>query len=685
MGKYLDKTGLQYFYGKLKEKFADKTTIENKLDSLTGALTWKGKFDALPTVADYETGSVVGVGNKEYVLTVTGSTKAWEELGDEGSYLLKSAAEETYAKKTSIPTVNDPKVSIKMNGVEKGSFTLNQAAVGEVDLGTVITEHQDISGKVDKTSLTPVLQAIDFLYAETDAKRKALLDKFATDWKALTGARNLDGARFVGIFFIEDPYDGMYRVVTGIMTYCAGDGDGDTNDNSFYGVCNGYSFSRQKSNIAIKVSLTDGSITVTPLFSHLEAITIYTDNTAEHKKANLDNIAAYEANLQALGVDTSKGFSFLANAGEYVMTFMKSRNGNHQFFAIQTYNNENYITFIDTDGTYTESAFSGIYANRAYAESTYLKKSDSITEVKMNGVSKGTSGVVDLGTVLTEHQSLKTINGEAITGSGDITIKGDVTKCRINANTLVAEPTGNEPIIFKMPLADVKKYKNYDVIEIYSVENGVETVMYTVYHSAFSEFYATSNGTGWLTGIFIGDETTTDENKIGFELIMSETVDTVDKDAKEPISSRAVYAALQGKQDNLSHVLKELDLTGTDADRKAKLDQFEKDWKTLTNATDMTGARFACHITTTTGDGYAILVYDGADGAYIGVITDDSYKSYIVHVVESNGSIFAEPVGGNTETDTSMSDTSTNPVQNKVIKAYIDGLVGNVAVQLAQI
>ena len=35
--------------------------------------------------------------------------------------------------------------------------------------------------------------------------------------------------------------------------------------------------------------------------------------------------------------------------------------------------------------------------------------------------------------------------------------------------------------------------------------------------------------------------------------------------------------------------------------------------------------------------------------------------------------------------DTSMSDTSTNPVQNKVIKAYIDGLVGNVTAQLAAI
>lgn len=35
--------------------------------------------------------------------------------------------------------------------------------------------------------------------------------------------------------------------------------------------------------------------------------------------------------------------------------------------------------------------------------------------------------------------------------------------------------------------------------------------------------------------------------------------------------------------------------------------------------------------------------------------------------------------------DTTMSDTSTNPAQNKVIKAYIDGLVGNVEAQLAAI
>lgn len=65
------------------------------------------------------------------------------------------------------------------------------------------------------------------------------------------------------------------------------------------------------------------------------------------------------------------------------------------------------------------------------------KGNGTITEVRMNGVSKGTSGVVDLGTVITAHQdisgkqdklisgmNIKTINGESVLGSGDITISG---------------------------------------------------------------------------------------------------------------------------------------------------------------------------------------------------------------------------------------------------------------------
>lgn len=160
---------------------------------------------------------------------------------------------------------------------------------------------EDSLGFLPKNKLSPVLQEIDL--TGTDADRKAKLDQFETDWKALTGADDLTGARFVGKFGITDDVE---RNVTGIMTYSAGDAANDATDNCFYGICNGYSFSEQKSQIAVKVSCTDGSLTITPLFSHLEAITIYTDNTPEHMQANLDNIAAYEANLQALGVDTTK-------------------------------------------------------------------------------------------------------------------------------------------------------------------------------------------------------------------------------------------------------------------------------------------------------------------------------------------------------------------------------------------
>lgn len=52
-----------------------------------------------------------------------------------------------------------------------------------------------------------------------------------------------------------------------------------------------------------------------------------------------------------------------------------------------------------------------------------IGKTGTITEVKMNGASKGTSGVVDLGTVLTEHQSVSTIGktGNLSDGTQDAT------------------------------------------------------------------------------------------------------------------------------------------------------------------------------------------------------------------------------------------------------------------------
>lgn len=57
-------------------------------------------------------------------------------------------------------------------------------------------------------------------------------------------------------------------------------------------------------------------------------------------------------------------------------------------------------------------------------DSGFTSNTGTITGITMNGVSKGTSGVVNLGTVLTEHQTLKTINNESIVGTGNLTISG---------------------------------------------------------------------------------------------------------------------------------------------------------------------------------------------------------------------------------------------------------------------
>ena len=67
-----------------------------------------------------------------------------------------------------------------------------------------------------------------------------------------------------------------------------------------------------------------------------------------------------------------------------------------------------------------KSKLDGIAANATAVTSTtvtgwgFTKNAGTITGIKMNGSSKGTSGVVDLGTVLTAHQAIK-INGTAIT------------------------------------------------------------------------------------------------------------------------------------------------------------------------------------------------------------------------------------------------------------------------------
>lgn len=278
---------------------------------------------------------------------------------------------------------------------------------------------------VSKATLTPVLQEIDL--TGTDADRKAKLDKFETHWKDLTGANDLSGARFVGKFVITEDID---RNVTGIMTYCVGDDVNETNDNCFYGICNGYSFSEQKSQIAVKVSCTDGSITITPLFSHLEAITIYTDNTAEHKTANLANIKAYEDNLKSLGVDVTKGYMIpIRTSSEEVLVgfIIPNMTGTGYVGLGEIANGNGTNLYISNEGNVIMHRLQD--KNDDALITTTKNIVGAINEV--NALAKSKQDALTSGT------NIKTVNGQSLLGSGNIAISGggDVTAAGNNTFT----------------------------------------------------------------------------------------------------------------------------------------------------------------------------------------------------------------------------------------------------------
>jgi hypothetical protein len=80
----------------------------------------------------------------------------------------------------------------------------------------------------------------------------------------------------------------------------------------------------------------------------------------------------------------------------------------------------------------------------------FTKNAGTITGIKMNGATKGTSGVVDLGNVLTEHQKLKTINGQSIVGEGNITIQGGGATPRVEMTAASAAIEPNKFYVWPM-------------------------------------------------------------------------------------------------------------------------------------------------------------------------------------------------------------------------------------------
>lgn len=121
------------------------------------------------------------------------------------------------------------------------------------------------------------------------------------------------------------------------------------------------------------------------------------------------------------------------------------------------------LATVATSGSYNDLSNKPTIPS-AVTESTvsgwgFTKNAGTITGIKMNGATKGTSGVVDLGTVITSHQDIKTINGESLLGSGDVTTAYITDFSEFDLHELAGNQTGSIQFqidALKQALADNK-------------------------------------------------------------------------------------------------------------------------------------------------------------------------------------------------------------------------------------
>lgn len=160
---------------------------------------------------------------------------------------------------------------------------------------------------------------------------------------------------------------------------------------------------------AVRFKIGDGSRTI----NNLPFALIDYDN----------RITSLENTVNGLGTAAQKDVGFFATAAQGTKAdnaVPNTRKVNHKALNAD-------ITLGASDVGVNETAFPG------------LNKTGTITEIKMNGNSKGTSGVVDLGTVITSHQD---ISGKANlvgnnTFTGGQTITGETDGYSINASGYV--------------------------------------------------------------------------------------------------------------------------------------------------------------------------------------------------------------------------------------------------------
>lgn len=142
----------------------------------------------------------------------------------------------------------------------------------------------------------------------------------------------------------------------------------------------------------------------------------------------------------------------------------------------------------------------------------FTKNSGTITGIKMNGSSKGTSGVVDLGTVLTTHQAIK-IDGTAITpgtlnlkAGSNITFNNSNGALTINASgssTDTKNTAGSSNSTSKLFLVGAASQSSagvttYSHANVYATNGSLYSTNFTASGTIESNSYYCKGQTQWL-------------------------------------------------------------------------------------------------------------------------------------------------------------------------------------------
>lgn len=268
------------------------------------------------------------------------------------------------------------------------------------------------AGYLNKSTLNPVLQEIDL--TGTDAERKAKLDQFANNWKTLTGASDLKGARFIGYIGEPDNFIGIFIynfLIEGYSAIATSDG---------------------LSAYQVFISPT-GAIMSNSLFYHLQPITIRTDNTDYDMAYNVAAIKKYIDNLTFLGVYTYDGFTIpVSLTGNEFCGYLicnKYHEGDRLVLSGTVFfEGIAKIIVIDETGRYEEIVE---IAGTNPLNTTSDNMVDAINEV--NALAKNKQDKLTSGT------NIKTINNQSLLGSGNI----EISAPSITVDTTISDTSTN--------------------------------------------------------------------------------------------------------------------------------------------------------------------------------------------------------------------------------------------------